>query len=423
MRNTLVFISLLLFFSCGKDSDSFSGNVVISGTAFYKNLFAADSTGLIPYASGEVFVRKTTDDRDAYFTKVTTDKDGKFYLTLSNRNVVLYIKPAIPAEGNTSIPLYGDFTPSNDNTTAIKLVAGFDPGKQNGFMLQLRDEGGGIVAGASAHLYSSEIIATLDNSSAAITVMTSNPSGMIYKTNLPAGTYYINASRRIDTVHLQRMLRRITVAATGLIQDTMILRKTNGSNGFVLTLKDSTGGSITGAQLYLFNSQLAALSNQSSQAIETLLSDNSGKVSKMNLASGTYYVNAEKTINGVTFQRTARVLNVLNNIIIDTLLLAPQFINSLVVTVKDSLGGNIPGAEVYLYTSAVLAASNDPGAAIERGTTDNSGQFRKDNLPPDIYYVNARKTAGNIIYERLAKRMVIPDFGSSRDTLILRRQQ
>jgi hypothetical protein len=422
MKNVIIFIAILFVFSCGKDEDTISGNTVITGVAFYKNRFAQDSTQLIPYKSGEIFVRYVEDNKDSYFTKLMTDSVGRFYMNLSKLPVILYIKPTVQVNVNTTIPLYGEVTVTAANTSSIHLIASFNADIQNGFLLQVRDDAGGFVTGATAHLYSSEAIANLNNPASAIATLVSNTSGVIFKTNLPAGRYFINTTRTVDTISFQRLLKPVTVAATGFVQDTIILKKTNTTNGFTFTLKDTSGGSIAGADVNLYTSQIAAAGNNPALAIETFLSDKSGKVSKLNLANGTFFVNASKTINNITYQRIGRQFIVSRGVLVDTLLLEPLFLNSLSIAVKDSLGGNISSANVYLFTSEVLAAANDPAAAIESFVTDNNGNFIKENLQPNTYFLNAKKTVGSLIYERLNKRVTVPTSGILADTLILRKK-
>lgn len=419
MRNAIIFIMILFVFSCGKDEATVSDNTVVTGTAFYKNRFAQDSAQLMSYKSGEIFVRNPTDAKDSYFTKITTDNDGKFYLNLSKFPIVLYIKPMVAVDANTTIPLYGEVTVTKDNVVSVQLIASFDSDRQNGFLLQVRDETGGFITGATAHLYSSEPVASLNNPASAIVTLVSNNAGVIFRTNLPAGNYFINTTKTIDTITFQRFLKPVTVAATGFVQDTIILKKSNTTTGFSFTLKDTIGGNITGANVNLYTSLIAAAANNSTLAIENFLSDNNGKVSKLNLPNGTYFLNASKTINNITYQRIARQFIVSGGVVVDTLVLKPLFLNTLSITVRDSLGGNISAANVYLFTSEVLAAANDPVAAIESFVTDNNGNFRKDNLQPNTYFLNAQKTVGNLTYERINKRVTVPISGIIADTMIL----
>jgi len=419
MRNVIIFIAILFIFSCGKDEDTISENTVITGVAFYKNRFAQDSTQLIPYKSGEIFVRNVKDNKDSYFSKVVTDSEGKLYLNLSELPVVLYIKPTVQADENTPITLYGEVTVTEENASSFQLIASFNTATQNGFLLHVIDEAGGYITGATSHLYSSEAIAKLNNPSNSIATLISNSFGAIFKANLPVGNYFININKSIDSISFQRFLKPVIIAANRFVQDTATLRKANLNNGFTFTLKDVSGGVIADANVYLYTSQITAATINPALAIETFSSDNSGKVSKINLANGTYFINAHKIIDNVSYQRIARKFIVSTGVVVDTIVLKPLFSNSLSITVKDSLNGNISAANVYLFTSAVLAATNDPSAAIESFLTDNNGHFIRENLPPNTYFLNARKTVGSLVYERLNKRVTVPTSGILADTIKL----
>lgn len=423
MRNAIIFIAILFVFSCGKEEEDISRPTVITGIAFYKNRFAQDSTQLIPHKSGEIFVRNVNDRKDSYFTKLISDSDGRFYMNESQLPVIFYIKTTVQVDADTTIPIYGEVTVNTENASSFRLIGSFNADIQNGFLMQIKDDAGGFVTGATAHLYSSKVIAELNNPASAIETLVSNTAGVIFKTNLIAGNYFVNTHKTIDAVSFQRLLKSITVSATGLVQDTIVLRKVDTNNGFIFTLKDTTGGNIAGADVYLFTSQFTAAGNDPTLAIETFTTDNRGEVSKLNLTNGTYFANASKTINNIIYQRIAKEFTVSTGVLVDTMLLKPQFSNSLSITVKDSLNGNISAANVYLFTSEVLASANDPSAAIESFVTDNHGNFKKENLQPNTYFLNARKTVGNLVYERINKRVIVPTSGVLADTLILKKSK
>lgn len=100
--------------------------------------------------------------------------------------------------------------------------------------------------------------------------------------------------------------------------------------------------------------------------------------------------------------------------------------NGFYVYIKDSLGGSIPAASVSIYNSPVLAEINDPAAAMETITSSGTGRAIKLNLPAGTYYLNAKKQADTIIYQRLKRQIIVPATGiiiPIPDTIQLLRKQ
>jgi hypothetical protein len=396
---------------------------LISGHAYFKNKFAQDSATAKPLAMQEVFIKKPGDTDENYFAKVKTDQDGSFYINTSIRPIVVFVKTSQNIDVNTTAIFYGKADVSGTDATNIQVIAEFDATKQNGFILSLKDEATDPVAAAVVHVYNNQAAAIQNNPAAAISTLIAGNDGRVYQINLPAGNYYLNAIRTIDTIIYQRLIKQVTIPVTGLIIDTMLLKKKISPNGFTITVKDSLNGNVSGTTIHLYNNQLFANNDDPANAIHISISDNNGKYSKADLPAGTYYINAKKTIGGIFFQRFVKQITVpATGFVQDTMLIKPATnVNGFTMIVKDSLNGIIPGATIYLYNSQVLAASNDPNGAIHTSITNSEGKYSKGDLPAGNYYLNATKIVNSIIYQRIGKSIVLPTVGFITDTMIVRR--
>jgi hypothetical protein len=192
-------------------------------------------------------------------------------------------------------------------------------------------------------------------------------------------------------------------------------------NGYSIGVIDTAGQPVPNVSIGVYSNAALAAINDPSGAIQNLQTDINGRFFKLNVPAGVYYMNAVKISDTSTYQRLMKQVVVHStSIVMDTIILSKLiFSNELSDTVVDSLNGRIPAATVYVYTSQVLAATNDPGGAVVASTTDMHGIFTAINLPPGVYYVNATKTAGNVIYQRLAKKFLVMPSGITADTMAI----
>ena len=289
--------------SCKKHDNKEPQSSLISGRAFYKNRFAIDSGTLKPLAFQYVFVRNPNDSDDNYFAQTKTDADGNFYINIEKRPVVIFARPSLSVDTNVDAKFYGKLEINNLDASNLKLIAVFDDSKQNGFIIELKDESGDAISNATVWLYNNQALATQNDPSGSIATLSSNMNGQVSKINLLAGNYYLNASKTIDTVIYQRTLKQINITTSGIVQDTMQLKKKVNVNGFTVTVKDSLDGNIPTASIYVYNSQVLASSNDPDGAIKTTHTDSNGVFSVFNLAAGKYYINASKMVDSITYQR------------------------------------------------------------------------------------------------------------------------
>lgn len=326
MFRVLSFTLLLLITACGKNSEIFSDPAsVISGRAVYKNRFSSDSSSLIPLSNAAVFIQQPDDPPGSYFLKVMTDEDGRFSVYSAVRPLKIYTTIKLPLADNDSALMFASTTVSTNEEHAINLVAEFDLNKQSIFYAKTYDSEGGILPSATVHLYSSLQFAIQNNPVFAVSTINLNSYGSGFKLNIPPGSYYANASRTIDTSHYSRIGKPITISLAGVNTDSFHLRKSTITltNGIQFTLKDSLGGTINGADVYLYTSAVLASSNVADGAIELKKSDKSGIVTFYNLPAGLYFLNANKMIaDTLIYQRINKTV-VLNStgVVTDTMVL------------------------------------------------------------------------------------------------------
>lgn len=231
-------------------------------------------------------------DRDGYFvfTLLAEDKDKTFYIRFNDSLKTYYYKASNEAH-------------AGDNN--IILNATLDESKQNGFVLYTKDETNGIIPNVKVRMYGSLAIATLNDTAGAIQAFTSDINGRFFRINVPAGSYYFNASKTVDTIAYELLTKKITVTSTGIIKDVITMKKKTPDykNGFTITVKDSLNGPIPGATIYIYNSQVLAASNDPTGAISSIKSDSVGAFSRFNYPAGTYFINAIKKVDTITYQR------------------------------------------------------------------------------------------------------------------------
>ncbi len=179
----------------------------------------------------------------------------------------------------------------------------------NGLNITLLETGNIPVAGAEVRIYNNLAMAQINDPATMIATVVSGPDGKLVRFNILAGTYYLNAYKLVGTDTLRRIAKSVTLMATSVTTDTMLLQRSSPPvNGFRLQSKDSLGGIIPSSILYLYNSELLALQNAANGAgsIQTITTDIFGFGGQNNLPTGDYYVNARKQIDTVLYQRIAK---------------------------------------------------------------------------------------------------------------------
>lgn len=377
----------------------------------------------VPLAKAKVLLSQEGDTLDFLYSTSTND-DGYFSFTLlSDEGNIFTLRTSDTVDSVYFSALLNVSRGDKD----VVLITKPDENKQNGLILFTTDQSGSLLPKVKISIYSNQSLAASNQPSLAVATLETDYYGKGWKIGrIPAGDYYINAEKQEGSITYRRLLKHVTLNATGFVTDTINLALLFAANGFEVFLKDTLGDILPQADVRLYNNQLLAQSNGSGY-INSFTSDSMGKVFKYNLSPGTHYLNAIKISGSDTFTRVAKpVVISAAGIIRDTMLLNrvyPTYFNGLTVQAKDSLHSPMPFTQFKLYNSQVLAAANDTSGAIEIATSDSWGSWTKHNLPAGTYYLNATKKVNDTLtYERLAKSFFILGSGYVTDTVELRRK-
>lgn len=196
----------------------------------------------------------------------------------------------------------------------ILLTASLNDSQHNGFVLTVNDENNENLPKATVRIYNNLQLATQNQPAGVVDSFITNQYGKGYKFDLPAGKYYLNTARAVDTILYQRLLKTIALNATGVQYDSVVMRKVQDVvppapvNGFELGIKDSLDGNISNATVYVFTSQVLAASNNEAGAYKIVAGDALGKAALYNIPAGTYYINASKQVDTIVYQRIMKPL-------------------------------------------------------------------------------------------------------------------
>ena len=140
--------------------------------------------------------------------------------------------------------------------------------------------------------------------------------------------------------------------------------------------------------------------NDTSNYIYQTITDSTGRYSIPLLKKEyTYTVFTRFIRNGIPYTGAA-TFKPYGDIIVD-LKISPQFTNGLVITIKDSLGGNAPRIHLRLYTSKLSAIADYTKNAVTDTVTDVNGQYIKYNATALTYYVVIKDSIEKLNYKVL----------------------
>lgn len=298
----LLCICCLILTACTKkgiefDQQYIRGRVFLTDTTtgFIKN---------VPVPDKLVYLSKG--DPLNYLYRVRTDKEGYFTFNLLSDENNAYTIYGYDTSSTGKV-FYKGQTTANRGDKSVVLQLYLNPDNQNGVVLYAKDPQNAALPSVNFKLYNNQTLAQSNTSQGFISIQSDN-SGKAYHLNLPAGDYWINAERTIDTFTYQRIAKKITVGATGFTLDTMMLFKKNIVNGLNLRTMDSLHAIIPGATVYLYNNESLARINSPSGvgSIGTSTADLFGFCNFNNLPEGNYFINARRQIDAVLYQRVAK---------------------------------------------------------------------------------------------------------------------
>jgi hypothetical protein len=86
--------------------------------------------------------------------------------------------------------------------------------------------------------------------------------------------------------------------------------KTTGQNGFHTYVCDSLGGFIPNVWVRIYNSELLANINSPASVFDSVKSGADGRIHKLNLPTGRYYLNTRFAIDTFVFRRVKKIIDV-----------------------------------------------------------------------------------------------------------------
>lgn len=421
MKTFVLFLAVIFcfVFSCRKGIEF--DKQYIRGRVFLTDTITGYKQDL-PYKAKNVYL--STGDTLNYLYSAKPDNEGYFVFTLlsdKNSNYKIFAYDSI------GTVLYSGSTNAvrGDKNLVLKLYPNTD--NQNGVVFYAKDPDGASLPSVTYKLYNNESLA-LANSSTGFISIQADTSGKGFKLNLLPGSYWVNAGITIPPFEFRRIAKKIMVNATGFNIDTIKLEKKIAVSGFSIALLENSNSLVAGAEVRIYNNLSMAQINDQASVIGTEVSGVDGKITRLNLPVGTYYLNAYKLSGTDTLRRIAKQITINSvSILTDTMLLGKSSppINGYRLQSKDSLGGILPVTTLFLYNSELLALQNSPTGAgsVLNHPTDNFGFGEQFNLPPGEYFVNARKQIDTVIYQRVAKRIVLTPSGVITDTIQLLRRR
>lgn len=202
-----------------------------------------------------------------------------------------------------------------------------------------------------------------------------------------------------DTVRHQPYL----AIRRGLPQDVpFILRATNdlrAQNVLRVDLHDPNGGLMANTAVCLFNNRLLARTDTCVNSVLQLKTDAYGQLIRYGLRPGKYYLLSKIAIAGQNYRAFDSVS--VGTIGLDSLVLTlnpyTRRRNGFELTLLDTRNTPLTGAQVCLFSSAVLARVDTCVGSIRQINTDANGRANAYNLDPRRYYFRIRGQYGKLI--------------------------
>ena len=197
----------------------------------------------------------------------------------------------------------------------------------------------------------------------------------------------------------------------------VILTRDNDQTILQVRVLDAVDAPVPGASVCLFNNESIRSENSPGCAGSIIVTSTStsGYAVFTDLNAQQYYLNVQAQLGSAELNNSfdgsitsaTVTLNTLNEVSITTAIQPPApsiTPPALSITVIDSLGIEIQGAEVCLYKNEGIRNANAPqcGGSIIQSITNSEGHVVFDNLDTSVYYYNSRAILGNITLDSLA---------------------
>ncbi len=168
------------------------------------------------------------------------------------------------------------------------------------------------------------------------------------------------------------------------------------TNGFSIHVVDTLSSPVANFGLFVFNSATLASDNDSAGSIFELKTDIYGNAYRYNLQPGTYYVNAGGIVGNTMLEKKISFPVTATGVANETMILDSAQ-NGFNLLITDSLNTPVANCRLFVFNSAMLAASNDSIGNIFQLQSDIYGRAAKYDLNPGVYYVNVHDSVGNIV--------------------------
>jgi hypothetical protein len=181
-------------------------------------------------------------------------------------------------------------------------------------------------------------------------------------------------------------------------------------NGLYYRLTDSAGGLLAGANFYIFANKDRRDNIDTNNATYHLRSDNFGRVLKMNVSAGAYYLYGVDTSKNQLLSGKTDVTVGSSRIAAGTLALTPAATTELDFSLVDGSSNPVGGCNVYVYNSKDLWDNPDDSTgvgSIYQLVTDIRGKCRVLNADGGPYYIHAYGKFGALVL-RGADQFIAP---------------
>jgi hypothetical protein len=219
---TLSFFITIITISCKKYSEIQSD--VNDGLYIYGRLFIQDSINdngnIKPLLKETSVVISYKNDPSKVLYTTKTSIDGYFSFLNLTKGVEYTVKAETETGTDSFKALFSSQTDTllDETKNSLAPVLKFDYNKQNGVLYTIKDNlTNGLINGCNACFFSSQQLAAKDSCEYSLFSIPSNTNGMVLKTNLLPGRYYVLFKKQAGTL-LLKSSDVIDITTSGIIR-------------------------------------------------------------------------------------------------------------------------------------------------------------------------------------------------------------
>lgn len=294
MRRLFLYFSCLIVFSNCNKTDDTKGKEVLEGRLSYYDPYTGDG---IPKALGSRSVKLSRVPTDTlnFLYSVKTDADGYFVFNRINKDSTYALFFDDTIQGTK----YFAFDEYKGGKTNILLQAMPDANGQNILFGQTKDNNTQPMK-ATICVFNSKTLFDADTCNGSIEQLITDNFGRYVQYGLLPGTYYLRAKAQVGNV-LYLGTATAVVKDNGFGPADIIMSPTNYySNGVKITVLDSYGSPVGGANVYFFNNRTLFNAEIISGSVFGLTTDNNGEKQLNNIIPGKYLLFAKAAFGSVT---------------------------------------------------------------------------------------------------------------------------